>query len=285
MTMAVQNWWVVLCTVAVLNIAAWIVSAAMLARRHDHFFSLTQHRHRRWMLWLSAAYTAGCAFRSFLPRIDLERVCLVQSELSNMMVGRSVATVAELCFIAQCALLLHQAGSRADNGFVKMVAMLLIPIIVLAECASWYAILSTNYFGHVVENSIWTFSAVLLLVSLVFLWPHSNRQQRNFLNAMIVFAIGYIVFMTSIDVPMYLSRWNAHLTEGVKYLSLTQGILDASQPCVVNFNWDVWRMEIPWMTLYFTVAVWVSISLAHVPGWINGSTRKHVVATSANGDK
>ena len=260
--------------VAILNITAWLVSARLLANRHEHFFSANQHRQRRWMLWLSAAYTAGCAFRSFLPRIDLERVCLIQSELSNMMVGRSVATIAELCFIAQCALLLHQAGRSTDNGFVRMVAMLLIPLIVVAEFASWYAILSTNYFGHVLENSIWTFSAVLLLVSLIFLWPKSNRQQRNFLNAMIVFAIGYIVFMTNIDVPMYLSRWNAHLMEGIEYLSLTQGIVDASQACVVDFSWDVWRMEIPWMTLYFTVAVWVSISLAHVPGWINGSIRK-----------
>jgi len=200
-----------------------------------------------------------------------------------MMVGRSVATVAELCFIAQCALLLHQAGSSKGNRFVVMVSLLLIPIIVVAEGASWYAILSTNYFGHVLENSIWTFSAVLLLVSLVFLWPHSNRPQRHFLAAMMIFAIGYIVFMTSVDVPMYWSRWNVNQIEGIKYLSLPQGVLDASLACVVNFSWDVWRMEIPWMTRYFTVAVWVSISLAHVPGWIYVTPRGHGVSTSAEG--
>jgi len=279
MTVSVQTWWMVLSLVAVLNIAAWFVSARVLARRHDHFFSSGLHRQRRWMLWLSAAYVAGCAFRSFLPRIDLERICLVQSGLSNMLVGRSVATVAELCFIAQCALLLHQAGSSTDGRFVKMVALLLLPIIFVAECASWYAILSTNYFGHVVENSIWTFSALLLLASLVLLWPHSTRPQRHFLNAMIIFAIGYILFMTNVDVPMYWSRWNADQIAGMNYLPLLQGFRDAYQPCVVNFSWDIWRMEIPWMTLYFTVAVWVSISLAHVPGWINGSSRKHAALT------
>lgn len=273
MTMAVQIWWIFLSVVAVLNITAWIVSAGILARRHDSFFSAARHQQHRWMLWLSAAYVAGCAFRSFLPRIDLERVCLVQSALSNMIVGRSVATVAELCFIAQCALLLHQAGNSTGNRFVKMVSMLLIPVIVVAEFSSWYAILSTNYFGHVFENSIWTFSAVLLLVSLVLLWPHSDRKHRHFLAAMMIFAIGYIVFMTSVDVPMYWSRWSADQLEGVKYLSLTQGVIDASLSCVVNFSWDIWRMEIPWMTLYFTVAVWVSISLAHVPDWIKGSTK------------
>ena len=283
MTIAVQIWWAILCVVAVLNIAAWFVSAAMLARSHEHFFSAARHRQRRWMMWLSAVYVAGCAFRSFLPRIDLERVCLLQTELSNMMLGRSVATVAELCFIAQCALLLHQAGSSKNNRVVVMVSLLLIPVIVVAEFASWYAILSTNYLGHVVENSIWTFSAVLLLASLVLLWPHNNRPQRHFLAAMMVFAVGYIIFMVSVDVPMYWSRWSADQMEGIKYLSLSQGILDASLACVVDFSWDVWRMEIPWMTLYFTVAVWVSISLAHVPGWINGTSRKHYVSTSAEG--
>jgi hypothetical protein len=266
-TAAVETWWVILSIVAVLNLVAWSVSAVILARRNENFFTAEQHRQQRWMLWLSAAYVAGCAFRSFLPRIDLERVCLVQSELSNMMVGRSVATVAELCFIAQCALLLHQAGSSKNSGFVVLISRLLIPVIVIAECASWYAILSTNYLGHVVENSIWTFSAVWLLVSLFALWPHSTRSQRHFLSAMMVFAAGYILFMINIDVPMYWARWSADQLAGAKYLSLYQGIVDAYQACVVSFSWNVWRQEIPWMTLYFTIAVWVSISLVHINRW------------------
>lgn len=270
--MTVQIWWGFLWVVALLNILAWTASARMLARRHDHFFSAAHHRQRRWLLWLSGAYVAGCAFRSFLPRIDLERICLLQSGLSNMMLGRSVATVAELCFMAQCALLLHQAGSSTGNRLVIMISLLLLPIIVLAEGASWYAVLSTNYFGHVLENSIWTFSAVLLFASFTSLWPQSDRPQRQFLAAMMVFAIGYIAFMTTIDVPMYWSRWSVDVAAGTKYLSLAQGVLDASQQCVVSFDWTAWHEDIPWMTLYFTAAVWVSISLAHVPGWVNGAS-------------
>lgn len=274
MTMSVQIWWFALCVVAILNIAAWGVSVRILMNRHNDFFSAAQHQKQRWMLWLSATYVAGCAFRSFLPRIDLERVCLVQSALSNMMLGRSVATVAELCFIAQGALLLHQAGATTGSSTVSIVSRLLLPLIVVAECASWYAILSKNYLGHVLENSIWTFSAVLLFTSFAFLWPHSDRKQRYFLIAMMLFAITYVGFMTNVDVPMYWSRWNESLMLKTEYLSLTQGVLDASQPCVVNFNWSMWRMEIPWMTLYFTVAVWVSLTLIHTPLWLSGSDRK-----------
>jgi hypothetical protein len=273
--MSIEIWWVFLCIVAVMNIAAWIVSAVLLVRRHKNFFSAALHWQRRWMLWLSAAYVAGCAFRSFLPRIDLERICLVQSGLSNMMLGRSVATVAELCFIAQGAILLHHAGSTKENRLVVMVSLMLIPIIVVAECSSWYAILTTNYLGHVIENSIWTISAVLLLASFFSLWPQSSRTQRHFLTAMIVFAITYIAFMISVDIPMYWSRWHEALLSGMQHLSLIQGIVDASQPCIVSFEWDIWHMEIPWMTLYFTVAVWVSISLAHVPAWTHISADSH----------
>jgi len=266
MTTAVHIWWIFLCIVAVLNITAWSLSAAAL-RRRGNLASTTDYWRRRLLLWLSAGYVAGCAFRSFLPRIDLERICLLDSVLSSMVVGRSVATVAELCFMAQCALLLHQAGSGTGSGFTVAVSLLLVPLIVVAEAASWYAILSTNYFGHVLENSIWTFCALLLLASFVLLWPRSGRRQRRFLAAMMIFAVGYILFMTSVDVPMYWTRWQAELSAGTKYLPLIQGILDASQRCVVSFDWEIWREEIPWMTLYFTVAVWVSIALPHAPAW------------------
>ena len=46
------------------------------------------------MLLLSAAYVFGCAFRSVLPRADVQRICLFDAWLSSVFVGRTVATVA-----------------------------------------------------------------------------------------------------------------------------------------------------------------------------------------------
>jgi hypothetical protein len=51
------------------------------------------HRQQR---WLAAVYVAGCTFRSFLPRGDAQRICLVDSrrvraaEASSM--ARSLCT-------------------------------------------------------------------------------------------------------------------------------------------------------------------------------------------------
>ena len=56
------------------------------------------------MLLLCAGYVFGCAFRSVLPRADVQRICLFDTWLSSVVIGRSVATVAELCFAAQWAI-------------------------------------------------------------------------------------------------------------------------------------------------------------------------------------
>lgn len=270
----VQLWWAALSAAAIVNIAAWSVSARTLLRRRRHYGA--EFVWRRRLMWLSGGYVAGCAFRSLLPRIDLERICLLKSWWSDVTLGRSVATVAELCFMAQCALLLYQTGRAAGSGFTVTVARLLVPIIVVAECMSWYAILSTNYLGHVAENSLWTLCAALLLGCFVLLWPRAAHRERVFLAAMTVFAAGYIAFMLDINLPMYWSRWLAERSAGAAYLSLGQGLLDASRTCSVSFDWQVWREEIPWMTPYFTLAVWVSIALPHAPVW--GRT---LVASSA----
>src|SRR6201996_3617589 len=67
------------------------------------------------LLVLGAAYVIGCAFRSILPRADVQRICLFDTWLSSVLVGRSVATVAELCFAAQWAIILNQLGALTDS--------------------------------------------------------------------------------------------------------------------------------------------------------------------------
>jgi len=47
------------------------------------------------MLLLCAAYVFGCAFRSFLPRAEV--ICLFDTWLSSVALGRTVATAAEIC--------------------------------------------------------------------------------------------------------------------------------------------------------------------------------------------
>src|SRR5437016_5930621 len=100
MANAVTLWWVLLCSVALLNTAGWIVAARSLTRRQAAL-SVSVYQTRRLILWLAAGYVLGCGFRSVLPMVDVPRICLHDSPLSRIVLGRSVATIAELCFAAQ----------------------------------------------------------------------------------------------------------------------------------------------------------------------------------------
>jgi hypothetical protein len=35
--------------------------------------------------------------------------------------------------------------------------------------------------------------------------------------------------------------------------------------CIVTRGWAAWHEDVEWLSLYFTVAVWASIALVHVP--------------------
>ena len=77
-----------------LNIAVWFVLYRQLHEQPTGGLGGTSGIES--MLLLCAAYVFGCAFRSLLPRADVQRICLFDTWLSSVAVGRSVATVAEV---------------------------------------------------------------------------------------------------------------------------------------------------------------------------------------------
>jgi hypothetical protein len=257
-------WWTALCAVSVFNLWGWRLSATALARRKT-IVEPDVYALQRWQLLLSAAYVFGCGFRSVLPRADVQRISLLDSWVSSVMVGRTVATVAELCFVAQWALLLNQMARDLGSRTGVVISRLFVPLIVVAEVCSWYAVLTTHYIGNAIEQSIWTFCGVLLIISCFLLWSRSRVGYRPFLAAAMVLGVAYVTFMCTVDIPMYVSRWSADQTSGRAYLSLAQGFEDVWSRRCVTFDWEEWRTEIPWMSLYFSVGVWCSIALVHAP--------------------
>jgi hypothetical protein len=257
-------WWTALCAISVFNIWLWRRSAEVLAsRRYDAHPAVYLFQRRQ--LFLSAVYVLGCAFRAILPRADVQRIGLFDSWASSVMAGRSVATVAELCFAAQWALLLYHTAQHANSRFGVVVSKLLVPLIVAAEICSWYGVLTTAYIGNAIEESIWALSASLLVVSFLALWPRSSVASRPFLATVILLGAGYVAFMCTVDVPMYVTRWLTDEANGRQYLSLSQGLWDVGSRWIVTHQWDQWHSEIAWMTLYFSVGVWCSLALIHHP--------------------
>lgn len=262
---AVIVWWRALSAIGVVNVVLWALSARALERARA---SMTADERAWWQqqLLLSAGFVFGCAFRSLLPRADVQRICLYDSWLSSVLVGRAVATIAELCFMTQLALHLHRLAREHGSAAALALSRLIVPLIVVAEVCSWYAVLTTNYLGNAVEESLWALSAALLAAGCAALWPRCGARTKRLLA--IPFAAGplYLAFMATVDIPMYVSRWHADQLSGRSYLPLAQGFHDLARRWVVTFRLEDWRGEMPWMTLYFSAAVWISIALATPQG-------------------
>jgi hypothetical protein len=108
-------------------------------------------------------------------------------------------------------------------------------------------------------------AAALLVVGMIAIWPRCTATQRRLLAAGCAAGVTYVAFMMFVDVPMYLSRWLADEAIGRHYMGIADGLRDVSSRWVVSHRWEDWKSEMLWMALYFSVAVWISISLIHAP--------------------
>ena len=259
----VALWWLFLVAVSILNVVLWFkllaVSARATGNRRPGLYAIEP------LLLLSGSYVIGCAVRSILPRADVQRICLFDTWLSSVMLGRSIATVAELCFVVQWAIVLRELARLSHADTAKNIASAIVPLIAIAECCSWYAVISTDYLGNVVENSLWTVTFALIAVALARLALSFRGLAQWTIAAVAAGAVGYVVFMASVDVPMYVGRWQAELADATPSLGLAAGLYDVATHWVVTHNVARWHQEIPWMSLYFSVAVWTSLLLGVFP--------------------
>ncbi len=246
-------WRIVLGAVACLNIALWLSLRATDA-------------YGRRQLFFSGIFTAVCAFRSFLPRIDLERFVLTDHWLSSVFIGRSAATVAELSFAAQIALMLAEVARQTGLQAAAEAALFVVPFLAVAQGCCWYAVATLNHGGHAIEESLWTVVHAAVGACLVLAWPKTSGGLRLFVGAGAVFSAGYVAFMSTVDVPMYVRRWMAARRGGARpYLPFGPGLADSFTRRVVTRRWEDWREETAWLTLYFSFAVWVSLAMVLLP--------------------
>ena len=256
-------WWSLLTVVSVANIAGWFVVYRQLHGQPSETLDpiLGGTPDIELMLLLCGAYVFGCAFRSVLPRADVQRICLFDTWLSSVVVGRSVATVAEICFVAQWAIILRQLGTMTGADTTLNAAWVIVPLILIAECFSWYAVLTTHYLHNAIENSLWAAAFFIIGIGLCRLLPEFDGAARMVLGIAIVGIAGYLAFLVMVDVPMYLGRWRTGLADGSSLLRPLEGLRDVSTRWVVTHDLAAWKDEIAWMSLYFSAAVWASLAL------------------------
>ena len=255
----VVRWWGFLSLVSAANIA---ILVALYRQFHEQSNgSLSNTSGIGLMLLLCAAYVFGCAFRSVLRRADVQRICLFDTWLSSVVVGRTVATVAEVCFAAQWAIILYQLGTMTGAETTINVAWIIVPLIVIAECFSWYAVLTTHYLCNAIENSIWAVVFFLVGIALCRLLPEFHGPVRWAFIVAIVGIAAFLAFLMTVDVPMYLNRWRANLAAGGTLLHPLEGLRDVSRRWVATHDIAESREAIAWMSLYFRMAAWSRLAL------------------------
>jgi hypothetical protein len=122
-------------------------------------------------------------------------------------------------------------------------------------------VLTTNYLGNAIENSIWAVAFLLVGIALCRLLPEFHGVVRAVLLAAIVGTVLYLTFLVTVDIPMYFNRWRAGRADGKVHLPLFEGLRDVSTRWVVTHDLAEWKEEIAWMSLYFSGAVWASLAL------------------------
>lgn len=257
---SVSIWWGFLVVISAANIAVllWLRCHFSKTARGWRMGAFASEP----LLLLSAAYVFGCAFRSVLPRADIQRICLYDTWLSSVFVGRSVATIAELCFALQWAIVLRELANIANADTARNISKSIVPLIVLAELCSWYAVITTDFLGNVLENSIWTATYLLVAIALLRLMTRFRGIVRIAIAAAAAGIAGYVAFMSSVDVPMYYARWQADVASGKELFGVLSGLHDVTTRWIVTHNFARWKDEMAWMSLYFSLAVWASLTLA-----------------------
>src|SRR5215510_1387081 len=250
------RWWQFLCAVSVTNILLWTLAAWEVSREAD-VYQFKQ-------LMLSGLFVAACAFRSILPRIDLERMCLWDSRFSSVFLGRSVATIAEMCFALQCALLLVKLAHASGASIIGTIGLTVLPIIFVAERACWCAVVTLNHIGHAIEELLWSIMVVLVATGLVIYHEQTGGGLPLWVAIGLIASAGTTALIMFVDIPLYIARWRTGRRAGLRYLRIRDGLKDAFVRRQVTHASEDWRNEVLWMSLYFSAGVWVSLVIEFV---------------------
>ena len=250
------RWWQMLCAVSVANILLWTLAAWRVSREADGY----QFK----QLILSGLFVGACAFRSILPRIDLERMCLWDSPFSSVFLGRSVATIAEICFALQCVLLLFKLSHSTGASIIHTIGLTVLPIIFVAELACWCAVVTLNHIGHAMEELLWSIMAVLVATGLVIYYEQTGGGLPLWVAIGLIASAGTTALIMFVDIPLYIARWRTGRRSGLRYLRIRDGLKDAFVRRQVTQAIEDWRGDVLWMSLYFSAGVWVSLVIVFV---------------------
>jgi hypothetical protein len=162
-------------------------------------------------------------------------------------------------------MVMYEMFKKYESDLVRILSYWVFPILFLAEWFSWYSVLTTNYIGNTVEESLWCLSGILLVITSLSLVQKTEGRERLLFLTMGIYASLYVIFMTTVDVPMYYTRFIDDTLQEKIYFTLSQGFHEVNTNWYVTHSYSDWKGEQAWMFLYFTSAVWASLGMIRTP--------------------
>lgn len=226
------------------------------------------------ILILVFIFVIVCAIRSIWPRTDSYKLCYYNNFISLPTVGRTLATIAEMSFVTLVVLITNIILNDSSDGgktftILKKYNYLLIPMIFSAQIFCWIGVTTIRPIFNAIEESLWAILGTSKLI--IFSYLYYNLINRTNLSPklnhikficpiIIIFSLCYVLFMVFHDVPMYIKR---HKDKKNKPLTFIEGLKKLSKCDKVSKSYNDWKEEIPWLTLYFTFAVWATIIILY----------------------
>jgi hypothetical protein len=259
----IQNWLNLLKFVSIINISIVCVYIVLyynsISKIQSFYFILV------------AIYVLVCAIRSLWPRLDTKCTCVFNNKISSPLVGRSLATIAEMAFIILIVMITNTIlnivqKSIGNTHFIetlKILNLMIIPTIFIAQLTCWYGITTKNYFWEIIEGALWTYSIGILFI--VYFYIYIKTVGKNISNNRVRFItpfLPYILIITAFHLLfMFLNYMPLMFKNNLlnkNHIPFWQGLSELS--CnKVSKKYKDWKKDIPWLTGYFSISVWVSI--------------------------
>jgi hypothetical protein len=97
------------------------------------------------------------------------------------------------------------------------------------------------------------------------MWRRYQGPVKRFLGWMAVCGAIYVIYMFTLDIPTYYSRWRLDQLSGKIYTGLGEGLTNLTFHWSTTHNPQDWQGEFVWMVIYFSLAVWVSLAFTQAP--------------------
>lgn len=259
----IQTWLNILKGVSIINISIICVYIVL--------FHTTMSQTQAFYSILVAIYVLVCAIRSIWPRLDTKCTCVFNNKISSPFVGRSLATVAEMSFIILLVMITNtiiiileksQGGSQITST-LKILNLMILPTIFIAQMTCWYGITTKNYFWEIIEGALWTYAIIILFVVYLFIYiktvgkniPNNKlRFVAPFLPYVLIIIGLHLLFMFVNYIPLTMRNnllYKNHIPfwKGLSELSCNK----------ISKKYKDWQKDMPWLTGYFSISVWVAL--------------------------